>query len=409
MKQLINMTGLFYVIDGLLDVSIPVEGPSLNSPPRMDPLPKGKTAKQKDRPHSRNMSSSVRGSLVTDGSSKAMKHLFTVKPGGIAGYLASLSGIPSYVDIRAKTDVYVGLLPANALDRLLEKKPIVLLTLAKRLISLLSPLGKHVYFDCSVTHHRCIVLHVDASLDWTQLNSGQVLWRPGDHSDSLYIVINGRLRAIMEQENGEVTIVGEYGQGDTVGELDVITNQPRRTTLHAIRDTELARMPMALFNAISARHPQTTVQLLRMIATRVRDEVGNVAISSKIPPSIGISSGVHDLSGRNNFNLKTVAILPAHRNVPVDAFAKRLQTALEDIGAPCGFLNQSVVMSHLGKHAFTRIGKLKVAGWLADLEQRYRMVLYVADSPVGSRWTQTCIRQVICFCCLRQRRGLHDK
>lgn len=54
---------------------------------------------------------------------------------------ASLSGIPSYVDIRAKTDVYVGLLPANALERLLEKRPIVLLTLAKRLISLLSPLG----------------------------------------------------------------------------------------------------------------------------------------------------------------------------------------------------------------------------------------------------------------------------
>ena len=56
--------------------------------------------------------------------------------------LASLSGIASYVDIRAKTDVYVGLLPAHALERLLEKRPIVLLTLAKRLISLLSPLGE---------------------------------------------------------------------------------------------------------------------------------------------------------------------------------------------------------------------------------------------------------------------------
>lgn len=42
---------------------------------------------------------------------------------------------------RAKTDVYVGFLPAEALERLLERRPIVLLTLAKRLISLLSPLG----------------------------------------------------------------------------------------------------------------------------------------------------------------------------------------------------------------------------------------------------------------------------
>lgn len=234
------------------------------------------------------------------------------------------------------------------------------------------------------------MLQIDSSLDWTQLNSGQVLWRPGDDSDSFYIVINGRLRALTEKENGEVSIVGEYGQGDTVGELDVITNQPRKTTLHAIRDTELARMPMTLFNAISARHPQTTVHLLRMIASRVRDEVG----LTKIPPAVGGSSGISDLSGRNNFNLKTVAIIPTHKNVPISTFAKRLQNALEEMGAPTSFLNQSAVMQHLGKHAFTRIGKLKVAGWLADQEQRYRIVLYVADSPVSSPWTQTCIRQV---------------
>ena len=85
-----------------------------------------------------------------------------------------------------------------------------------------------------------------------QVNAGQVLWRPDDASDSFYIVINGRLRAITEKE-GSVKITGEYGQGDTVGELDVITSSPRRTTVHAIRDTELIRMPQTLFNAISAR------------------------------------------------------------------------------------------------------------------------------------------------------------
>lgn len=68
--------------------------------------------------------------------------LFTVRPGGIAGYLSSLSGFPSYVDITAKTECYVGFLPAKALERIMDRKPIVLLTLAKRLISLLSPLGE---------------------------------------------------------------------------------------------------------------------------------------------------------------------------------------------------------------------------------------------------------------------------
>lgn len=63
-----------------------------------------------------------------------------------------------------------------------------------------------------------IVLHIDASLDWMQLNAGQVLYRQGDPSDSVYIVINGRLRALQETEaGGAVETVAEHGQGESVG------------------------------------------------------------------------------------------------------------------------------------------------------------------------------------------------
>ena len=93
--------------------------------------------------------------------------------------------------------------------------------------------------------------YVSLKLGWMQVNAGQVLWRPGDASDSFYIVINGRLRALSDKDG---SIIGEYGQGDSVGELDVITRSNRTSTLHAIRDSELARMPQTLFNAISVRY-----------------------------------------------------------------------------------------------------------------------------------------------------------
>ncbi|KAK7058594.1 phosphatidylcholine and lysophosphatidylcholine phospholipase [Paramarasmius palmivorus] len=332
-------TGLFYVIEGFLDILLP------------EP--------ESERSSGGAKSTTSEFSHNTDSSRKDnRKHLFTVKPGGIAGYLASLCHTPSYVDIIAKTDTFVGFLPSPALERILEKSPIVLLTLAKRLISLLSPL----------------VLHIDASLDWMQVNAGQVLWRPNDTSDSFYIVINGRLRVITEKDDGGVRIVGEYGQGDTVGELDVITSSTRRNTAHAIRDTELIRMPRTL--------------LLRRIASRVRDEVDASSHTQS-------RNGSNTEQGYNN-NLKTVAILPVTRHVPVEAFAKKLQAALEGIGASTAYLTQASMSSHLGRHAFTRMGKLKAAGWLADQEQRYRTVLYVVDSAVNSNWTQTCIRQADC-------------
>src|SRR5277367_4295986 len=130
-----------------------------------------------------------------------------------------------------------------------------------------------------------------------------------------------------------------------------------------------------------------------MIASRVRDEV-----DTSVNPLL--RSPMSEL-GYNNTNLKTVAILPVTRSVPVDAFARKLHQALEGIGASSLYLNQASVSTHLGRHAFTRMGKLKAAGWLADQEQRYRTVLYVADSPVNSSWTQTCIRQASKYFSLR--------
>lgn len=142
-----------------------------------------------------------------------------------------------------------------------------------------------------------------------------------------------------------------------------------------------------------------------MIASRVRDEVDSSSLGQTRKPGSEL--------GHNNTNLKTVAVLPVSRNVPIEAFARKLQTALEGMGASTSYLNQTIITNHLGRHAFTRMGKLKVrnllivcvcllfiiqflqsAGWLTDQEQRFHSVLYVVDSPVNSPWTQACIRQV---------------
>ena len=102
-------------------------------------------------------------------------------------------------------------------------------------------------------------------------------------------------------------------------------------------------MPMTLFNAVAVRHPQIAIQISRIIGRRVRQEVENrQAAANTLRTQI---PGLPDL-GRNNANLKTVAILPVTREVPIVDFANKLQAAFEDtIGAPTAFLNQSSVMS----------------------------------------------------------------
>jgi lysophospholipid hydrolase len=81
-------------------------------------------------------------------------------------------------------------------------------------------------------------------------------------------------------------------------------------------------------------------------------------------------------------NLRTVAIVPVTGGVPVVEFGSRLMNALTQIGATNGVtsLSQAAILNHLGRHAFCRMGKLKLSQYLADLEEKYGMVLYIAGT-----------------------------
>ncbi|KIV81859.1 hypothetical protein PV11_04009 [Exophiala sideris] len=377
--------GLYYVIDGFLDVSIPVEekeekrdAPTSNGRKhsREEPFPRLRRTKT-----SNSRTSSVPGGPGKSKESKRMveKSLFLVKPGGIAGYIGTLSSYRSFTDVTAKTDVYVGFLPRSALERVAEKYPIVLLTIAKRLTSLLPRL----------------ILHIDFALEWAQVNAGQVIHHQGDDSDAIYIVLNGRLRAVREGEGGNMRVSGEYGQGESIGELEVMTDATRPATLHAIRDTELAKFPRTLFNSLAQEHPNITIQISKLIAQRMRALV-EAPLTEQAPDRTRTAVGE---STTSNYNLRTVAVLPVTAGVPVIEFGNRLLAAMTQVGVPNGvsLLNQAIILNHLGRHAFSRMGRLKLSQYLADLEEKYGMLLYIADTSVNAPWTQTCISQADCI------------
>ncbi|KAI8823453.1 uncharacterized protein EV422DRAFT_565397 [Fimicolochytrium jonesii] len=354
--------GLYFVIDGTLEASVMSSIDPARNAGQSERFPGDESVGADHRSHPRS--------------------LFLIKPGGLAGYLAAVTGYISFVSIRAKTDVYVGFLPKPVLERYIDRHPNVLLSLAKRLISQLSPL----------------VFHIDAALGWDQVNAGHILCREGEPADSIYIVLNGRLRSIVERtkegkgEQASFEILAEYGQGESVGEMEVLTDGRRPATVHAIRDTEIAVMPNTFFNALALRHPEITIAISRLIASRSRSSLIH---DRSYRGSDGIS---RPISKKNpvNVNMRTVAILPVNGLVPITDFARELQTAMDHVGATVTVLNTGSVMTALGKHAFTRIGRLKLTSWLADQEESHRMVIYVADGAANSPWTQRCVRQADC-------------
>ena len=46
-------------------------------------------------------------------------------------------------------------------------------------------------------------------------------------SDHLYIILNGRIRTIIEGNEGKNSVSGEYGKGELIGIAEVITHTKR--------------------------------------------------------------------------------------------------------------------------------------------------------------------------------------
>lgn len=292
--------------------------------------------------------------------------LYTIKPGGIGGFIGAALSYKSFVEVKAKTTAYVGFLPRATLDRISERYPSVLLNVASTLTCVLSSL----------------IQTLDFALEWVQVPGGQVLFKEGDEADSIYIVLNGRLRSVVLQD-GQAVKHGEYGQGESIGELEVLTISKRPYTLHAIRDSELAKFPRTLFESLAKAHPSITIEIARIIASRVRNRLGAPSLDGYAAPDA--------------LNFKTVSVIPITAGLPVAEFGHKLLTAYKGIGHNVTSLNIAAVLRHLGRNAFSKIGSLKLTGYLADLEEKYQTVVYIADSNVNSLWTETCIAQADCI------------
>ncbi|EON96569.1 putative lysophospholipase nte1 protein [Phaeoacremonium minimum UCRPA7] len=368
--------GLYYVVDGFLDICITVEESSTNilhtpnqsSFEAMDST-ESFPAPRRSATTSSRFSLSELGDSVGEGRKKgklSRRSVALVKPGGLAGYVGTVSSYRSFIDVVAKTDVYVGFLPRASLERIVDKYPIVLLTMAKRLTNILPRL----------------ILHIDFALEWLQVNAGQVIYHEAEESDAIYLVLNGRLRLVEDRKDGGVNVRGEFGQGDSVGELEVLTESARSGTLHAIRDTEVVKFPRTLFNSLAQEHPNITIKISKIIASRMRNLIDDptLALTAK---DAGSRTGINRSS--TTLNLRTVAILPVTAGVPVVEFGNRLMNALSQVGTPNGAtsLNQSAILNHLGKHAFNKMGKLRLSQYLADLEEKYDLVVYVAGLVLG--------------------------
>uniref|UniRef100_A0A671NZ19 lysophospholipase n=1 Tax=Sinocyclocheilus anshuiensis TaxID=1608454 RepID=A0A671NZ19_9TELE len=300
--------------------------------------------------------------------------LFVTQSGEMVGQLAVLTGEPLIFTIKAERDCTYLKISKSDFYEIMREQPSVVLSAAHTVAIRMSP----------------FVRQMDFAIDWMAVEAGRALYRQDDQSDCTYIVLNGRLRSVIRKANGKKELVGEYGRGDLIGVVEALTRQPRATTVHAVRDTELVKLPEGTLNNIKRRYPQVVTRLIHLLGQKI---LGNLQQprSALGLPSMASSPDVTNPAS----NLSTVAVLPVCDEVPISAFNLELSHALSAIG-PTLLLTSDISRERLGASALDSIHEYRLSGWLAQQEDINRIVLYQTDSSM-TPWTQRCIRQADCI------------
>ena len=79
------------------------------------------------------------------------------------------------------------------------------------------------------------------------LARGAPLFRIGDKADGWYVVITGRLRVSLIDDDGNDKVIVELGAGEALGDLALLTGAAREVTAVAARDTTVARVKPDVF------------------------------------------------------------------------------------------------------------------------------------------------------------------
>src|SRR5688500_19010898 len=102
----------------------------------------------------------------------------------------------------------------------------------------------------------------------------------GDDSDSLYLILSGRVKVYLADEHGKELILAIKGPGQYFGEM-VLDEQPRSASVITLEPAQFAVLSRADFRAFLLRHPEVALHLIQnliKVARGLNQNVRNLAM-----------------------------------------------------------------------------------------------------------------------------------
>jgi CRP/FNR family transcriptional regulator len=113
---------------------------------------------------------------------------------------------------------------------------------------------------------------LDATVrDKRTLDRGGVLYRDGDPFDALYVVRSGSLKTFVQDDAGDVQVLGFHLPGEIIG-FDAMASNHHVSQAEALERSSVCELPYARLQQVASEVPSLHRQLMRVISREVVEE-----------------------------------------------------------------------------------------------------------------------------------------
>ncbi|GMQ94454.1 MAG: ATP-binding protein [Acidimicrobiia bacterium] len=128
------------------------------------------------------------------------------------------------------------------------------------------------------------------------LEKGEPLFGEGDEPDNAYVVAEGEIE-ILKESAGRKVRIAISGPGDVVGEMALLTGEPRNAGARAITPVRLIAIPRACLDDVLTTSVQANRALFSVFITRWREQESRVRQSERMAQIGVLTAGLaHEMN-----------------------------------------------------------------------------------------------------------------
>lgn len=98
----------------------------------------------------------------------------------------------------------------------------------------------------------------------------------GDRTDSLYVILSGKVKVFLQDEEGKEIILNSQGAGEYFGEMALIDDEPRSASVMTTEMSIFMVISKGDFRRCLADHPDIALSLIKGLSHRLRLLTENV-------------------------------------------------------------------------------------------------------------------------------------